>query len=109
MTEECPICMNDDKLCILVCDHKMCSACINIIANINKKCPFCRTTVIYKCRVCRGYITHKHYNRSQCKKCVKSLLYSYYIDIRPKYIHFIYVIPTMMLMVILCKTLLKLK
>jgi predicted amidophosphoribosyltransferase len=83
MIEECPICMNDYNLYTLSCNHKLCSSCLNMIANVNKLCPFCRTTIngIYKCRICFKHITHKRYNRSQCKKCVNSLIYSYYIDI----------------------------
>ena len=81
MIDECPICYNNDTLCTLKCNHKMCSLCLNQVANTNRKCPFCRIVTIYRCRICSVGISRKHYNRSQCKKCVKSLLYSYYIDI----------------------------
>ena len=81
MIEECPICYNDNKLCTLVCKHKMCLLCMYKIANTNKKCPFCRTIVIYKCRICSVCISRKHYNISQCIQYVESLSHSYYIDI----------------------------
>ena len=47
MESNCPICLNpleNGKISILSCEHKICDNCISKFIEFNNKCPICNTT-----------------------------------------------------------------
>lgn len=46
MKEECIICCEEAYIMELYCDHYLCGDCADRLISENKKCPFCRRTII---------------------------------------------------------------
>ena len=48
MTDQCPICFNDDELCYTECNHGYCICCLSKI----KTCALCRSPLL-RVQVCK--------------------------------------------------------
>ncbi|XP_050522434.1 uncharacterized protein LOC126895028 isoform X5 [Daktulosphaira vitifoliae] len=97
-TEECPICLKNDQLSVLLnkCLHSLCNNCADILVGRNeKKCPLCRTrfshyidevegNVISKCSLIE-YVAVAHYLDVCIFLCIRKGEWVYFDKNGPNY------------------------
>ena len=76
--KQCPVCLEDKELDVLVCGHSCCGECINRIYEIKKECPECRKE-IRKCLKCDSYrVQLINDNEEHCLNCKSVILLKNY-------------------------------
>lgn len=73
--KQCPVCLDEKELSVLVCGHSCCVECINRIYEIKKECPECRKGIT-KCLKCNSFRVLKKNNDTEehCLNC-KNITY----------------------------------